>query len=104
MAVVNAFYNPDFNNFEFPAGILQGHFFNPNVPKYLNYGAIGGVIGHEITHGFDDQGRQRNSEGIVIHINRIILRAQLFTLLKADLRQDIDRDFAFSGCLIGTFP
>ena len=64
VAVVNAFYNPDFNNFEFPAGILQGHFFNPNVPKYLNYGAIGGVIGHEITHGFDDQGRQRNSEGM----------------------------------------
>ena len=63
VAVVNAFYNPDFNNFEFPAGILQGHFFNPNVPKYLNYGAIGGVIGHEITHGFDDQGRQRNAEG-----------------------------------------
>ena len=63
VAVVNAFYSSSLNYFEFPAGILQGNFFDPHVPKYLNFGAIGAVIGHEITHGFDDQGRQKNSEG-----------------------------------------
>ena len=65
VALVNAFYNPSLNNFEFPAGILQGTFFHPKVPRYMNYGGIGFIIGHEITHGFDDQGRQRNSEGIL---------------------------------------
>jgi len=66
VAVVNAFYNPSLNNFEFPAGILQGTFFNAKVPKYLNYGGIGFIIGHEITHGFDDQGRQRDSNGALV--------------------------------------
>ena len=65
-AVVNAFYNPETNSMEFPAGILQGVFFNPKVPKYFNYGAIGSIIGHEITHGFDDQGRQYDYDGKLI--------------------------------------
>ena len=52
-AVVNAFYSPLENSIQFPAGILQGVFFSSSRPNYLNYGAIGWVIGHEITHGFD---------------------------------------------------
>ena len=63
VALVNAFYNPQINSMEFPAGILQGIFFNPDVPRYLNYGGIGSVIGHEITHGFDDHGRQYDANG-----------------------------------------
>lgn len=62
-AVVNAFYNPIENSIEFPAGILQGAFFDAERPKYLNFGAIGYVIGHEITHGFDDRGRQFDRNG-----------------------------------------
>ena len=54
-AVVNAFYSSLENSIQFPAGILQGVFFNQDRPSYMNYGSIGWVIGHEITHGFDDQ-------------------------------------------------
>ena len=62
-AVVNAFYSPIENSIQIPAGILQGVFFNSDRPKYMNYGAVGWVIGHEITHGFDDQGRRFDKEG-----------------------------------------
>ena len=65
IAVVNAFYNQFTNSIHFPAGILQDVFFSKKVLKYLNYGAIGGLIGHEITHGFDDMGRKQDFEGEV---------------------------------------
>jgi predicted metalloendopeptidase len=62
-AIVNAFYSSIENSIQFPAGILQGQFFSADRPRYMNYGAIGFVIGHEITHGFDDQGRQFDENG-----------------------------------------
>jgi putative endopeptidase len=60
---VNAYYNPTTNEICFPAGILQYPFFDPKADEAFNYGAIGVVIGHEMTHGFDDQGRQYDSNG-----------------------------------------
>jgi putative endopeptidase len=60
---VNAYYNPSTNEICFPAGILQYPFFNMNADDAFNYGAIGVVIGHEMTHGFDDQGRQYDKDG-----------------------------------------
>jgi len=65
-AVVNAFYNPSENSIQFPAGILGGVFFDPERPAYMNYGAIGFVVGHEITHGFDDQGSQKDADGNLV--------------------------------------
>ncbi|XP_026669288.1 neprilysin-1-like, partial [Ceratina calcarata] len=62
-AVVNAYYNPNKNDIVFPAGILQPPFYSQHFPKSLNYGGIGVVIGHEITHGFDDKGRQFDKDG-----------------------------------------
>jgi predicted metalloendopeptidase len=62
-ATVNAYYNPQINEIVFPAGILQPPFFVPTDDEASNYGAIGMVIGHEITHGFDDEGRQYDAEG-----------------------------------------
>ena len=62
-AVVNAFYSPNKNDIVFPAGILQPLFYSRHFPKSLNYGGIGVVIGHEITHGFDDKGRQFDKHG-----------------------------------------
>ena len=60
---VNAYYNPTTNEICFPAGILQVPFFDPAADDAFNYGAIGVVIGHEMTHGFDDQGRQYDKDG-----------------------------------------
>jgi putative endopeptidase len=60
---VNAYYNPSINEIVFPAGILQPPQFDPMVDDAVNYGAIGMVIGHEITHGFDDEGRQYDAVG-----------------------------------------
>jgi putative endopeptidase len=60
---VNAYYSPSLNEIVFPAGILQPPFYDPKADDAVNYGGIGAVIGHEMTHGFDDQGRKVDSEG-----------------------------------------
>lgn len=60
---VNAYYNPTINEIVFPAGILQPPFFNKDADMAVNYGAIGAVVGHESTHGFDDEGRQFDAQG-----------------------------------------
>jgi putative endopeptidase len=60
---VNAYYNPQMNEIVFPAGIMQPPFFNPTADDAVNYGGMGAVIGHEMTHGFDDQGAQFDREG-----------------------------------------
>jgi putative endopeptidase len=62
---VNAYYTSVKNEIVFPAAILQPPFFDPNADPAVNYGAIGGVIGHEITHGFDDQGRKSDGSGML---------------------------------------
>ena len=60
---MNAYYLPTFNEIVFPAGILQPPFFNAKADDAINYGGIGAVIGHEMTHGFDDRGRQYDPSG-----------------------------------------
>jgi putative endopeptidase len=60
---VNAYYNPPTNEITFPAGIMQPPFFDPKADDAVNYGGMGAVIGHEITHGFDDEGRQFDAQG-----------------------------------------
>jgi putative endopeptidase len=62
---VNAYYNPTFNEIVFPAAILQAPFFDLNADPAINYGAIGGVIGHEMGHGFDDQGAKSDARGVL---------------------------------------
>lgn len=62
---VNAYYNSTLNEIVFPAAILQPPFFDPEADPAVNYGGIGGVIGHEIGHGFDDQGRKSDGEGVL---------------------------------------
>lgn len=63
---VNAYYNPVNNEIVFPAAILQPPFFNPNADAAINFGGIGAVIGHEITHGFDDSGAQFDADGNLV--------------------------------------
>ena len=60
---INAYYNPSMNNINFPAGILQPVFYDPQADLAVNYGHIGGVVGHELTHGFDDEGSKFNGQG-----------------------------------------
>ncbi len=64
-STINAYYTQDFNAIFFPAAILQPPFFDPNADDAVNYGAIGSVIGHEISHGFDDQGSKYTGDGIL---------------------------------------
>jgi putative endopeptidase len=63
--VVNAYYNPVFNEIVFPAAILQPPFFDAEADAAVNYGGIGGVIGHEMGHGFDDQGAKSDAKGVL---------------------------------------
>jgi putative endopeptidase len=60
---INAYYDPSMNNLNMPAGILQSPFYDPKAPAAVNYGAVGFVMGHEMTHGFDDQGAQFDGHG-----------------------------------------
>jgi predicted metalloendopeptidase len=60
---VNAYYSISANEIVFPAGILQPPFFHKDLPIAINYGAIGSVIGHEMTHGFDNEGREFDADG-----------------------------------------
>jgi predicted metalloendopeptidase len=62
---VNAYYNPTFNEIVFPAAILQPPFFDPHADAAVNYGSIGAVIGHEMGHGFDDQGAKSDAYGVL---------------------------------------
>jgi putative endopeptidase len=62
---VNAYYNPSNNEIVFPAAILAPPFFDPDADPAINYGGIGGVIGHETSHGFDDQGRKSDGMGVL---------------------------------------
>ena len=61
--IVNAFYNSRGNAMIFPAAFLQGRYFDFRAPSYFNYGGVGVAMGHEITHGFDDRGRQFDEKG-----------------------------------------
>ena len=60
---VNAYYNPQMNDINFPAGVLQPPLFDPKMDDAPNYGNTGSTIGHELTHGFDDEGRQFDAQG-----------------------------------------
>lgn len=101
--VVNAYYNPMFNEIVFPAAILQPPFFDWEADAAVNYGAIGAVIGHEITHGFDDQGSRFDKEGNLNEWWSEEDRTR-FTTLTKQLVDQFDRYFPFEDlALNGTF-
>ena len=64
---VNAYYSSSMNEIAFPAGIMQPPFFNPDADDAVNYGCMGAVIGHELTHGFDDEGSQFDAKGNMVN-------------------------------------
>jgi putative endopeptidase len=64
---INAYYNPSMNEIVFPAGIMQNPFFDINQDDAINYGGMGAVIGHELTHGFDDEGSQFDANGNMVN-------------------------------------
>jgi putative endopeptidase len=84
---VNAYYNPGMNEIVFPAGILQPPFFDPDIDDAANYGGIGAVIGHEIGHGFDDQGAKYDGDGNLVDWWTDDDRAEFGTRTKALIEQ-----------------
>ena len=101
---VNAYYDPSMNNINFPAGILQPPFFDPNAPMAVNYGAIGAVMGHEMTHGFDDQGSQFDGYGNLKNWWTLLDRLHFDKNVKCIVRQfsgyTVDRDLHVQGKLV----
>ena len=91
-AVVNAYYSRNRNQIMFPAGILQPPFYHKYFPKALNFGGIGVVIGHEITHGFDDKGKQFDEQG---NINQWWDSSSIF--LKIHLKRNSKKKFKKSN-------
>lgn len=89
---INAYYNPSFNEIVFPAGILQFPFFDPNADDAINYGGIGMVIGHEMTHGFDDQGAQYDKDGNL----KLWWGKEDYAKFKAKAKQVIDQYNSFT--------
>jgi len=89
---VNAYYNPSLNEIVFPAAVLQPPFFDPNADDALNYGAIGTIIGHEISHGFDDSGSQYDGTGNL----RLWWTAEDRQRFEAKTRLLVDQYSAFS--------
>ncbi|QWW18853.1 peptidase M13 [Schaalia sp. 19OD2882] len=107
---VNAYYNPTMNEIVFPAAILQPPFFDPEAPDAANFGAIGAVIGHEIGHGFDDQGSRYDGHGALVdwwqeedrqrfEERTAALVAQYDVLIPADLRTGSADDPHVNGAL-----
>ncbi|MHB8424544.1 MAG: M13 family metallopeptidase [Gammaproteobacteria bacterium] len=101
---VNAYYDPSMNNINFPAGILQPPFFDPNAPMAVNYGAIGAVMGHEMTHGFDDQGSQFDGYGNLKNWWTLLDRLHFDKNVKCIVKQfsgyTVDRDLHVQGKLV----